>query len=233
VVLALSGSVPSLFGALATWAKNVKQNHEFNTELSDGIRRRTQLQVEERLRPLCEQFHRTVLRLRPRNQRQVAEPNSTGMRLTGIEELQTRSQQLFDAAIARHATPNYLVQLCALLGVLLFWIFMAGPIVLIYREYFMASYSVLAGGDVTSLEDFPHPTASLMLTSLLLSLLPLSIYCMLILTFSLGNRKIKRVARQIMDEHQQEIGRLQQERIIRLEFDDELLQQTKFLMTLE
>jgi hypothetical protein len=233
VVLALSGSVPSLFGALATWAKNARHNHEFNAELSDGIRRRTQQQVEERLRPLCEQFHRTVLRLRPRNQRQVADPTSTGMRLTGIEELQTRSQQLFDAAIARHATPNYLVQLWALLGVILFWIFMAGPIVLIYREYFMASYSVLAGGTVTSLEEFPHPTASLMFTSLLLSLLPLSIYCMLILTFSLGNRKIKRVAGQIMDEHQREIGRLQQERIIRLEFDDELLHQAKFLMTLE
>jgi hypothetical protein len=233
VVLALSGSVPSLFGALATWAKNVKQNQEFNSELSDGIRRRTQQQVEERLRPLCEQFHRTVLRLRPRNQREGAEPTSSDMRLTGIEELQTRSQQIFDAAIARQATPNYLVQLWALVGVVLFWVFMAGPIVLIYREYFMASYAVLTGGEVTHLDDFPHPTASLILTSLLLSLLPLTIYCMVILTFSLGNRKINRVASQIVGAHQQEIARLQQERIVRLEFDDELLHQAKFLLTLD
>ncbi len=233
VVLAMSGSLPSLFGALASWAKNVKQNHEFASEVTNGIHRRTQQQVEERLKPLCDQFHRTVLKLRPRNQRETSQPSSTGMRLTGVEELQNRSQQIFDAAIDRNATRTGLVQLWALVGVVLFWMFMAGPIVLIYREYFMASWSVLSGGDATRLEDFPHPTASLLLTSMLLSLLPLVIYCMLILTFSLSGRKINRVAGEIVSEHQQEITRLKEQRIIQLEFDDELLHQAKFLLTLE
>lgn len=233
VVLAMSGSVPSLFGALASWARNVKLGRDFNNEVSDGIRRRTQQQVEERLQPLCEQFHRTVLKLRPRNQRETREPNSTEMRLTGIEELQTRSQHIFDAAIERHATPWGLVQFWGILGVVLFWMFMAGPIVLIYREYFLASFAVLSGGEATRLEDFPHPTPSLMLTSLLLSLLPLAIYCMVVLTFSLTGRKVSRITREITDEHQQEIAKLKSQHIIRLEFDDELLRQAKFLLTLE
>ncbi len=233
VVLAMSGSVPSLFGALASWAKNVKVNREFNSEVTDGIRRRTQQQVEERLRPLCEQFHRTVLKLRPRSQRETREPNSTGMQLTGIEELQTRSQQIFDSAIETHATRWTLVQLWGVLGVVLFWMFMAGPIVLIYREYFMASWDVLSGRETTHLEDFPHPTPSLMFTSLVISLLPLAVYCMVVLTFSLSGRKVNRVAREIIDEHQQEIAKLKSQHIIRLEFDDELLHQAKFLLTLD
>lgn len=233
VVLAMSGSVPSLFGALASWARNVKLGREFNSEVSEGIRRRTQQQVEERLQPLCEQFHRAVLKLRPRSQRETREPNSTGMRLTGIEELQTRSQQIFDAAIERHATPWGLVQFWGVFGVVLFWMFMAGPIVLIYREYFLASLAVLTGGEATRLEDFPHPTPSLMFTSLVLSLLPLAIYCMVVLTFSLTGRKVSRVTREISDEHQQEIAKLKSQHIIRLEFDDELLRQAKFLLTLE
>lgn len=233
VVLAMSGSVPSLFGALASWAKNIKLNREFNSEVSEGIRRRAQQQVEERLQPLCEQFHRTVHKLRPRSQRETQETYSTGMRLTGIEELQTRSQQIFDASIERHATPWVLVQLWGVLGLGLFWMFMAGPIVLIYREYFMASLAVLSGGQATHLEDFPHPTPSLMFTSLVLSLLPLAIYCMIVLTFSLTGRKVSRVTREIIDEHQQEIVKLKSQRIIRLEFDDELLHQAKFLLTLE
>src|SRR5690606_31356922 len=63
VLLALSGSVPSLFGALTSWARNLRHSREFASQVQDGIRQRTQQQVEERLRPLCEQFHRTVLKL--------------------------------------------------------------------------------------------------------------------------------------------------------------------------
>ena len=172
------------------------------------------------------------MKLRPRAERIHDNSSATGMRLTGIEELQTRSQQIFDEALDRHATAGWLVQALALLGVTLFWMFMAGPIVLIYREYFLASYQVLSGGSATRLEDFPHPTPGLLLTSLLLSLLPLSIYCMLVLTLSLSRRKVEGVTRQVIEEHQRAIAALKEERVIRLEYDDPLLQQAEFLLTL-
>ncbi len=231
VVLAMAGSVPSLFGALASWARNVRQNREFNIEIQEGIRRRTQQQLEERLRPLCERFHRAVLKLRPRGEQEPDSPAS-GMRLSGIEELQTRSQHIFDEALDRHATPSWLVQLWAAVGVALFWMFMSGPIVLIYREYFEASYHVFRDGTTTRLEDFPHPTPALLLTSILLSLLPLAIYCMIVLTLALSRRKVERVTRQVIEEHQRAIAELKQERVIRLEYDDPLLQQAEFLLTL-
>ncbi len=232
VMLALAGSVPSLFGALTSWAKNIKQSRDFNSEVQDGIRRRTQQQVEERLRPLCDQFHRTVLRLRPRDERLGNEATSTGMHLSGIEELQTRSQQIFDTAIARNATASWLVQLLAVVGVAIFWVFMAGPIVLIYREYFAASVAVLSGGHESKLEDFPHPTPGLMFTSLVLSILPLAIYCMVVLTVSLSRRKVNRVAQEIVDEHQRAIVELKDNNVVRLEFADELLHQAEFLLKL-
>ncbi len=232
VMLAMAGSIPSLFGALASWTKNVRVSREFNTEVQDGIRRRTQQQLEERLRPLCERFHRAVTKLRPRSERSHDDAAPVGMRLTGIEELQTQSQRIFDSAIERNSTPLWLVQLWAVVGVVLFWVFMAGPIVLIYREYFEASASVLSGGSTTHLEDFPHPTPALLLTSLMLSLLPLAIYCMLVLTLALRRKKVERVTRSIIDEHQQTIARLKEQRVIRLEFDDPLLPQAEFLLTL-
>ncbi len=232
VVLAMAGSVPSLFGALASWARNVRQNREFNLEMQDGIRRRTQQQLEERLRPLCERFHRTVLKLRPHDERGRHSIEATGMRLTGIEELQNRSQDIFDTAIERHATSGWLVQSWALLGVVLFWTLMAGPFVLIYREYFHVSFQVLSGTQAIRLEDFPHPTPSLLLTSLLLSLLPLAIYCMVVLTLSLSRRKVDHVTRLVTAEHQRAISELKDERVIRLEYDDPLLEQAEFLLTL-
>ena len=233
VVLALAGSIPSLFGALASWARNARQSRDFNSEIRDGIRQRTQRQVEERLRPLCDQFHRAVMKLRPQDERSKAVDGtlSSGMSLSGIDELQNRSQRIFDVAIAANATGNLWVQLLALLGTFLFWIFMAGPIVVVYREYFAASLQAL-GGSETHLESFPHPPAGLMLTSLVLSVLPLAIYCMAVLTATLSRRKVTRIAKGIIREHEQAIAELKRSDVIRLEFEDHLLQQAEFLLNL-
>lgn len=232
VMLAMAGSVPSLFGALSSMARNVRQSQEFNSSMQEGIRQRTQEQVQERLRPLCHQFHRTLMKMRPRSQRSREASDAAGMQLLGIEELQTRSQHIFDSAIERHATRFWLTQGYALLGVVLFWGFMAGPIVLIYREYFSASVGVFTGQE-SHLESFPHPTPGLMFTSLVLSMLPLAIYCMVILTWSLSRRRVRHVSKQIVSEHDRAIEALKEEQIIRLEFEDEMLAQAEFLLNLQ
>ena len=233
VVLALAGSIPSLFGALASWAKNARQSRDFSLEIQDGIRQRTQRQVEERLKPLCDQFHRAVMKLRPQEERSGAidDTYSSGMRLSGIDELQNRSQRIFDNAIASNATANITVQLFALGGTVLFWAFMAGPIVVIYREYFAASLHALSGSE-THLENFPHPSPGLMFTSLVLSILPLAIYCMVVLTAALNGRKVTRVAKSIIREHESAIAELKRTDVIHLEFEDELLRQAEFLLNL-
>ena len=232
VILAMTGSVPSLFGALASWAKTVRQNREVNSEINDGIRRRTQDQVEERLRPLCNQFHRAVMKLRPRMDRSREEADSAGMRLSGIEELQTQSQSIFDRAIDRNATNGFVIQFLALIGTVIFWLMMSGPIVVVYRDYFMACYNILTGVE-TTVGDFPQPPAGLFFTSLILSILPLAIYCMVVLTFLLNRGRIRRVAKQIVSEHDEVIAKLQAENVIRLDFDDQLLGQAEFLLNLQ
>ncbi len=231
VMLAMAGSVPSLFGTLASMARNVRSSRDFSSQIQDGIRQRTQQQVEERLQPLCDQFHRTVMKLRPRADRSRDTLRSTAMHLTGIEELQTRSQQIFDQAIEHNAVPRWLVQLLACIGVLIFWALMAGPVVVVYREYIETSLSVLLGKEA-NLDSFPHPTPALFFTSLLLSGLPLAIYCMLILTWLLNHRQVRRVARGIVAEHERAIDELKNEDVIRLQFEDELLQQAEYLLNL-
>ncbi len=233
VMLALAGSIPSLFGALASWAKNARQSRDFNVEIQDGIRQRTQRQVEERLKPLCDQFHRAVMKLRPHDERSkgIEIMASSGMSLSGIDELQNRSQRIFDSAIAANATANLWVQLLALAGTILFWMLMAGPIVVIYRDYFAASLHAL-GGSETHLESFPHPSAGLMATSVILSVLPLAIYCMAVLTATLSHRKVSGVAKGIIREHEQVIAELKRNHVIRLEFEDEMLRQAEFLLNL-
>ncbi|MGN6547361.1 MAG: hypothetical protein ACTHK7_20080, partial [Aureliella sp.] len=230
VVLAMAGSVPSLFGSLASWARNARQSREFSFEIHDGIRERMRRQVEERLKPLCDQFHRAVWRLRS-HEGASQEPVAAGtMSLSGIEELQQRSREIFEQSLTRHAVRGWVVQLLALLGVALFWSFMAGPIVSIYHQYFSASYESLAGQ--VHPEGFPHPEPGLILTSVILSLLPLIIYAMIVLSLALSTRKVRRVSAEIQSAHAEAIRQLRDARIIQLQFEDRLLQQAEFLLNL-
>jgi hypothetical protein len=234
IVLALAGSVPSLFGALTSWAKNVRQSRDFSNEVTDGIRTRTQQQVEERLRPLCDQFHRTVMKLRPREERTtLVRDGLSQMRLLGIDELQARSQSIFDESLERHATSRWLVQLLSLIGVTIFWSLMGAPILVLYRDFFGATWRVWSGSSEVHIDQFPHPTYGLFFTSLLLSLLPLLVYCMVVLTVMLSRRRTQRIAREVVMEHESTIRQLQESQVIRLQFDDELLQQAEFLLNLQ
>ncbi len=227
VMLAVGGSIPSLFGALTGVARNFRANRDFNVDLQDGIRKRAQQQVEERLQPLCAAFHRAVMKLRPGEA--LRDQPVSSVQLLGIEELQTRSQRIFDDAMERHATSRWIAASLALIGTAIFWSLMAAPIIVIYRQYFSTAYSVATGEEV-NVDAFPHPEPGMLFVSMFLSLMPLLVYCMVVLTGVLSRRKVQRVSQQIMQQHTAEIETLQKEEVIRLQFDDELLQHAEYLL---
>ncbi|HBE71458.1 MAG TPA: hypothetical protein DDW52_25205, partial [Planctomycetaceae bacterium] len=229
VMLAMGGSLPSLFGALTGAAKNFRSGRDFTAQLEDGIRNRAQQQVESRLQPLCDAFHRQVNQLGGSVARGVM---PSQVELLGIDELQTRSHEIFDDSMRRNAVSRWQVSLLAIVGCLLFWALMAAPIVVIYRDYLQAAYQVAQGSRVT-LTEFPKPESGMLLSSVLLSALPLVIYCMLVLTFVHSRSKTGRVSQQLIDQHVAAIEELRQSGVIRLQFDDPILEAANFLVNLE
>lgn len=233
IILALGGSIPSLFGALTGWARNVKQSQSISNEIHDGLRMRTQQQVEERLQPLCDQFHREVMQLRPREQREHDRaPGLTKVRLLGIDHLQDQSSTIFEEAVDQNAIGSWITTPLAVFGMIIFWAMMCSPIITLYRDYFHASWQVWTGDSHVHLDEFPHPSYGLFFTSVLLSTLPLLIYCMLVLTLSLSRHRIGRIARGVVLKHKAVIEQLQQSQVIRLQFGDEMLQQAEYLLSL-
>jgi hypothetical protein len=232
LVLAMTGSVPSMFGALSTWARNVRTGQNFATEVNDGIRQRTQQQIEDRLRPNCEQFRRAVQKLRSREDRVALVPlPELSVKLLGIDEFQTRSRDIFELTLDKYAITRWHVQLLALLGTVLFWTLMAAPIVVLYRDYFGAVWSVWSGVE-TELERFPSPRAGLFLTSVCLSVLPLMVFCMFVLTLTLRRSKMVAIASEIAQMHQKEIDQMRESQQVRIQYDDELLEQAEFLLSM-
>jgi hypothetical protein len=237
VLMSLTGSVPSLFGALTAWARNFQQTRQLQWEMQSGLRERIEQQVRDRIEPLCEHFQRVVQRLQTRGAivPRTASSESVsglGIQLTGIQQLQNHSQNIFENTLAQNAFSRLPLQLAGLVGTVLFWAFLSGPIISVYRQYFQASYHAISDS-VATVEHFPHPSPNLFFTSLLLSVLPLLIYCMVVLTLYLRRSTIERVSALIQQRHYQTIEEMKSAGTLKLHFENPLLDQAQFLIHLE
>ncbi len=229
LMLAITGSIPSLFGTLVACATNFRQAKLTYAELRDGMRRRIDTQIEEQLQPVCREFYRSLLRLRPAGHPDRDGDSKLRVGVTGLEQLHGRSQAIYDEVVDRFATRTLWVQLAGLVGTSVFWAFFSGPVALIYMEYIHASLLVWLG-QAPMLDAFPHPTPSLLATSVILSLIPLMVVCMFILTVTQRRSKLRRSAAEIKQEHEVLIDELVRDNIIRVDFDNPLLRDAHFLL---
>jgi hypothetical protein len=229
LLLSLSGSVPSIFGTFAAWARNVHQSRKINWEMHEGIRDRLNRQIQDRLEPIQSQFQRAVTRMRGSDQEIKAISASPQIRLAGVEELQSRARSVFEWSVDRYQMSWLPLQLFAFVGTGIFWLLMAGPIVAIYREFLGASYNTLSGSQ-SSVDNFPHPSPALLFTSVLLSLIPMLIYAMVVLSWTQRRSKINRIADSTYGEEVKLVDELKRSGVIALHYDDPLLEHAEFLI---
>lgn len=247
VVLSLAGSLPSLIGAAWASAKNVSAEASGNRDIRDGLKRRADAVVADRLGPLTTRFRNELKRL---HGRAAGEPLSglaaaggedeatlggpsrqrVAADLAGIDTLQEESQKIFDGEVQRVAVRGRFSLIGSILGTAIFWMLMAGPIVALYRGYIEASFQTLRSlsGDLMA---FPRPDAAMMLTSLLLSILPTAIFAMFVISWAQARWRIDAAEARIREAHQRAIARLQQDRVLRLRWDDPLLADAEFLLS--
>lgn len=261
LLLSFSGSLPSLVGAIWSGAQNVAQGRALETDIREGLRRRGAAAVADRLGPLASRFRDELATLRrdakaggqgsvigqgpfpgqpqrpgggwatPVEGESGAEPDASARLayLAGLDALQEVSERIFDEEIERVAAGRGVALGFALAGTAVFWALLSGPIVALYRTYFGASlFAYQAAG---GLERFPHPTASMMLTSLILSLLPVAILAMVALSLAQSRRRVERAEERIRGSHATAIETLRREGVLRLCWDDPLLADAEFLLS--
>lgn len=234
VFLSLSGSLPSLIGAVWNSTKNLVAQQGAEQDVRDGLQRRSAAAVTDRLVPLATRFRDEIAELKKQRRATHSiggdDSRSQVAYLSGIDMLQESSQRIFHEEVERVALSRITAILTGLAGTALFWFLMAGPIVALYRGYFDASFTTLrdlAG----NLDDFPRPDMSMMLTSLLLSLLPTAVFAMVILSIAQSRTRVNRAESRIRDMHHETIVRLQREGVLRLRWDDPLLADAEFLLS--
>ncbi len=234
LLLALSGSLPSLFTGLSTWTRNFAQSRKLQVEIKEGLQQRIDSQVLALLNPIHEKFRhslRSIRRSQVIDQTSDHGDNPTRIVLSGVDQLQLRSTEIFNKQIEKSKTSSFWIIFSALIGSLIFWMLFAGPIVAIYRDYLLACWQTVTTAK-QSIKDFPTPPASLLFTSLMLSGFPLAFFCMLVMTWFLNSRRIAKIARKITNEHFQLVGELRAQGLLKLEIVDAELDDAEFLVGL-
>ena len=240
--LSLSGSLPSLVSTIWTSTKTLTEERSANEEIRTGLQRRGEAAVSDRLGPLANQF-RDELEILQETTYSGQENLQNGPRresveqvatLRGIDALQERSQTIFETSIERNAISEKTALAYALIGTLLFWSLMAGPFVALYKEYLAASYDSLSGvgpARQTLTERFPRPELTMVVTSVFLSLLPMSVCAMIAISIAQSKKRTRSAVSEIREAHGVAIHQLQQDGVLRLRWDEPLLSDAEFLMS--
>lgn len=246
VLLSFSGSIPSLVGAVYTGVQNINQQRETGHDLRNGLRQRAAAAVTDRLGPMASRFRSELYQMRVGGTGVQENPPDVGdtplATLSGIDALQEQSQAAFDESIDRGGVSGTFCVVSGLIGTAIFWCLMAGPLIALYESYLGASVSTiteLVGSgppselpEAASLDRFPRPHASMLLTGLLLSLLPTSIFAMIILSICQGRRRIDSIERSLRNRHDAMIADLQTSGVLRLKWSDPLLTDAEFLLSI-
>ncbi|MEC7407195.1 MAG: hypothetical protein VYB72_00165, partial [Planctomycetota bacterium] len=242
LLISFSGSLPSLLSAIWTSAKDRQTDGQALDQVRTGVERRGERAVREKIGPLAKQFRDELNELRVRagmaeleiQDREITSPAE----LTGLETLQTESQQIFDREVELATSKRSSSIILGFLGTVIFWALMSAPIVSLYSEYLQASYDVFLSlfgmkGETASvnLDGFPAPPAGMLLTSVLLSLLPTGIFAMIVLSLVQSRQRVEKVEQSIRSRHHDVIHSLQMSGVLQLRWDDPLLKDAEFLLT--
>jgi len=231
LLLTFAGSAPSFFTTLLSAARNVRESRSLSEGRQEALRQQIAVTVRDRLRPLASSFQRRLGRISAATLDEATAEGTTDIELRGIVELQSESAAILERTIATRSTPRRYAELNGLVGVLLFWGLMAGPVLSLYRQYFQAAKQAIVSKSF-AWSDFPTPSASMLMTSVMLSLLPLALLCMAFLATALRRSKIDACAKEVRQKHMDKIEQLTSERILRLELGHGRLDDARYIMSL-
>ncbi len=235
VLMSLSGSLPSLVSVVWSSTKRLAFERDAQSDVRDGLRKRSDAAVADRLGPLATRFRDEVAALREGKRQTSTSLTQESARggvayLAGLDALQEHSQQIFDEEVDRVSMSRSSAILCGLIGTVVFWFLMAGPIVALYRSYFDASMTTLR--DMSgNLDQFPQPDFAMMLTSLLLSILPTALFAMVVLSVAQSRSRVRDAESRIRQHHHDTIEKLQRDGVLRLRWDEPLLSDAEFLLS--
>ena len=114
--------------------------------------------------------------------------------LVGLGELMQNSEKLVTDALAEQMPSRLSLYAFAFSGTAVFWVFLIGPLVTVYLQYFHAFFVVYGSGAMISA--FPEISLSMLKTSFVLSALPMLLVAFLLAPILVSRQRIRNASDQ-------------------------------------
>ena len=246
--LALAGSTPSLVLTYFTAARNVKDLAKLKSLPDETLRAHFERALAERLQPALNQFQDGVCELVETKDVEDLPPSTSSsgggirdftaklirlprspstisrreIRVSGFDSVKDTSARIFADHLEAHRVPIWWMQTWGLVTTSAFGWLVWHPMRSLYQRFLEA----------TAWQEFPTPSPSMIVTSVLLSALPVFVAGLLCLAFGMAIARVAKCAAAIRDSHHNKIKELGDKGILRLSLTSPQVEAARTLMSL-
>lgn len=234
LILAGLGSLPSLVLTGIQTVRNLRDAKEFADRLRARATERIERALADRLHDALAQMRRAVAATFGEGESppvEVPPSNELPLKVVGLDGLESEVQGVLRDCIHRRAASRFAAGLFGLAGLLVFWGLFLGPIVSLYGGYFLA-WRTAIDDPHAALHAFPTPSASMLLTGLMLSVAPAFVLAIVGLSWASRGGRVRSTLVDFRDEADRLVKRRHTAGELRLEPTDPQLRAVRFLLEL-
>jgi hypothetical protein len=225
LILAMAGNVPSLALTFFTAARNVRNLGQLKRQTNAAFRPQLERALIDRLRPSLAAVHVVVLGLVSAND-SLSLPRTAlsraDLRLHGFDAMKEASAGIFTSCLKEFRVPVWWMQICGLAATSVFGWLIWHPLRSLYDRYLEAN----------AWQDFPTPEASMIITSMLLSVTPVLLVSIVCLSIGMALAHVDQCVSTITQRHNEATKKLAKEGILRLELANPQVEAALHLLTI-
>jgi hypothetical protein len=254
LALSLIGSLPSLVLTALQAARNTRDFTVASRQLLAGLSERVERLLRDEFRGAIRQFRVAVSASLPVDLAgseqarggvsavadgvgaaagidALAHGEADGIRIVGLDGAEADSRRILQDVVRGHRATTSVVYLFAWLATSSFLFLLIGPLVALYRAYLIAHHDALLAG-ASQWQEFPAPTGGMLLSSFVLSVLPVFVVALIALTWCCRVARVRAAAADIRQRHRDALQQRFENGSLRIELTDPQLDAARQLLAL-
>jgi len=233
LILALFGSLPSLFSVMVQSGKNIKNTFKNNDIARTALRNRCSTIAKNILADPERIFYRSVKENLPESFHPDYSKTNTQPELCGLDELESETSRVLLKGINASPPKKKTINTLGAISTILWITLMAGPAFAIYSAFLKAWSAAFYSGNTGLTEtwqNFPAPDFGMMATSLFLIFLPVFILSFIPIVSSVTQKRQKKSAQTVHQKMEGLINELNNNNTLHLHREDEVQNAVKLLL---
>ncbi len=234
LILALFGSIPSLFSVMIQSGKNIKQTFNDNHIVKKALNKRCSNIAKSLLAEPEKIFYRSIRENLKQDYYITTEPADSTAELRGLDELESATAKILIEGVNASPPKEKTMKSLGFLATALVAIMSIGPFVALYSAFFKAWIDAIFSGQSglsKTWSNFPTPDFGMVSTSIFLIVFPAILLSFIAVVSAVSQKRQKHSIQTVHTKMNQLIETLNKNNTLHLHRDDNTQNAVKLLLT--